>query len=162
MELKMNKLFERIYATAREHENRIACVFGHSKLTYGEMMNEVCRIAKGILAKNQSKHPVGIYLDRSEKVIITMLGAMMAGCAYIPIDKRVGEERVREMLNQAKCNLVIADEECLIPYVDIKQYDELVRAQEISFEQVESSDQDVCYIIFTPLGFPVDPLVKMI
>lgn len=145
----MNKLLEKICNISKEQESRIACVCGESRLTYGEMIARSKQIAQGILKENQSGHPVGIYMNRSEKVIITMLASLFAGCAYIPIDKRVGIGRIKEMLYQAECDFVIADEKCDFSMVNMKQYEELEGLEGDFFEGRDTFDEDVCYIIFT-------------
>lgn len=145
----MNKLLEKICSISKEQESRVACVCGEIRLTYGEMIARAKKIAQGILKENQSGHPVGIYMNRSEKVIIIMLASLFAGCAYIPIDKRVGIGRIKEMLYQAECDFVIADENCDFSKVNVKRYEELEGLEGDSFEGRDSSNEDVCYIIFT-------------
>ncbi|OEU67170.1 MAG: hypothetical protein BBJ57_13610 [Desulfobacterales bacterium PC51MH44] len=106
-----------------------AVVFEAKTLTYIELNKKANNIA-GYLQKNckiQSDDRIGLLLDRSEWMIIGILGALKAGGAYVPIDSSCPAERIRYILSDSGCRVLLADNRTYkkaleiadIPVVDI-------------------------------------------
>lgn len=53
---------------------------------------------------------VAIWLDRGPEAIITLLGVLRAGAAYVPLDARQPEDRVRWIIEDAGARLVITED----------------------------------------------------
>jgi non-ribosomal peptide synthetase component F len=73
---------------ARRHPGHAAVMAGATTLTYGELDAQSDRLA-GYLRSQCRVRPgelVGILLDRSEKMIVSVLGVLKSGAAYVPID----------------------------------------------------------------------------
>ncbi|WP_262488185.1 non-ribosomal peptide synthetase [Chitinophaga eiseniae] len=92
---------------------KTALVFGSAAYSYKELdelsnrfanfLQQQCRIMPGDL--------VGVKLDRSEWLIVAILGILKAGSAYVPFDPVYPEDRIAFMLADTGCKLVIAAEE---------------------------------------------------
>lgn len=52
---------------------------------------------------------IAVCLDRSVEMMVTILGLLKAGCAYVPIDPAYPEERVRYMVEDSAAGLIIAN-----------------------------------------------------
>lgn len=91
--------------------DNIAVVFEDIELTYREL-NEKSNIVGHYLRENYQIEPdnlVGVMLDRSEKMIIALLGILKSGAAYVPIDPDYPEDRINYMIEDSDPRLVISN-----------------------------------------------------
>ncbi|AMP99734.1 Nonribosomal peptide synthetase [Pedobacter cryoconitis] len=96
-----------------EHPEKTAVVFEGRHLSYGELDQESNRLAAYLRSVYQivPGELIGVRLDRSEWLIISLLGVLKSGGAYVPIDPGYPEERIEFMISDSGCKLVIdADE----------------------------------------------------
>ncbi|MDQ6531236.1 non-ribosomal peptide synthetase, partial [Flavobacterium sp. LHD-85] len=94
---------------AEKTPDHIAVVFEEIELSYKELNEKANRLAH-YLRENYSIKPndlVGIKLDRSEMMIIAILGILKAGAAYVPIDINYPEERISYIEQDSKCIAVL-------------------------------------------------------
>jgi len=94
---------------AKKTPNNIALVFEDKELTYKELNEKSNRLAH-YLRINYNVKPddlVGIKLERSEWMIIAILGILKSGGAYVPVDPEYPQERINYMIEDSKCKLVI-------------------------------------------------------
>jgi amino acid adenylation domain-containing protein len=76
-----------------------ALVFGGERLTYGELdrrSNQVARFLRG--QGLRPEEPVGIFMERSVDMIVSIVGILKAGGAYAPIDPMYPAERIDFMV----------------------------------------------------------------
>ncbi|WP_202704568.1 AMP-binding protein, partial [Flavobacterium sp. UGB4466] len=86
-------LFEEQVEKTPDH---VAIVFENKELTYREL-NERSNQLAHYLMDNYSIQPddlIGIQLERSEWMIVSILGVLKSGGAYVPIDPQYPEERI--------------------------------------------------------------------
>lgn len=89
--------------------NNIAVIFEEIELTYKELNEKANQLAY-YLRENYSIQPddlVGIKLDRSEMMIIAILGILKSGAAYVPIDINYPQERIAYIEKDSNCKVVI-------------------------------------------------------
>src|SRR3569833_1360658 len=53
---------------------------------------------------------VALYLDRSIEMVVAMLGAMKAGCAYVPIDPACPADRIALIAGDSGANVLLTHE----------------------------------------------------
>ncbi|KAL4745924.1 N-(5-amino-5-carboxypentanoyl)-L-cysteinyl-D-valine synthase [Aspergillus terricola var. indicus] len=91
------------------HEDKVAIVYKRRQLTYGELNARANRFAHylrsiGILPEQL----VALFLEKSENLIVTILGIWKSGAAYVPIDPTYPDERVRFVLDDTQAKVIIA------------------------------------------------------
>ncbi|WP_275436701.1 non-ribosomal peptide synthetase [Vibrio sp. Of14-4] len=92
----------------RLHPSQIAARFGEQCLSYAELNQASERLARRIVAAGVlPKQLVGIYLDRSLDMLISMLAIGKAGCGYVPLDPRYPNDRIEYMLEDSQPSLVL-------------------------------------------------------
>lgn len=95
-----------------KHRHKDAIVTeGTHKVTYGQLFSKACRTAKLLReAGVREGEPVGIGISKSAEYIASMLGAWIAGAAFVPIDPVLPKDRAQFIINQAKIRFVFAPE----------------------------------------------------
>ncbi|HEY4055605.1 MAG TPA: amino acid adenylation domain-containing protein [Kofleriaceae bacterium] len=83
----------------------IAVSFEAASITYRELDERANRLAHHLTA--QRERVIGIRLERSIDMIVTLIAIHKAGAAYMPIDPAYPALRVQSMLDDAACTLVI-------------------------------------------------------
>ncbi|MGX5686870.1 amino acid adenylation domain-containing protein [Chryseobacterium cucumeris] len=89
--------------------DNIAVVFEKTELKY-EKLNAISNQLAHYLRANfdiTSDNLIGIKLDRSERMIIAILGILKAGAAYVPIDINYPQERIDYIEKDSNCKVVI-------------------------------------------------------
>ncbi|HVA69272.1 MAG TPA: amino acid adenylation domain-containing protein [Candidatus Binataceae bacterium] len=101
----VHELFEE--QAARTPRN-IALVFEDQQLTYAELDARANRLANHLQACGvREGDRVGIYLERSLDLVISILGILKAGCAYVPLDPVYPDERVEFIVNEAEIKVML-------------------------------------------------------
>ncbi len=95
-------------AVATMHADRPALVQGDEVVSYRELRHRACSLARE-LGPLSPGTPVGIVASGSLDVIVGILGILMAGGAYLPIDPSLPDERIEFMLNEAGVTMVVTD-----------------------------------------------------
>ncbi|OBA93704.1 non-ribosomal peptide synthetase [Mycobacteriaceae bacterium 1482268.1] len=96
---------------ARATPNAIALSGGGGERhTYAELYAKACRLA-GELAEHGvgPESVVAVALPRSTAFVVTILAALAAGGAYLPVDTTLPPARIRNILQQAKPRVVVSE-----------------------------------------------------
>ena len=104
----------------KDYPDQPAAVYENIRLTYREVDELTDNLAAYIESKVPPKSVVGIMLGRNEYMMLAPLGALKAGCAYLPLDPSYPPERLEFMMKDAGAKMLVADEE-LLPI--LKEYE---------------------------------------
>jgi amino acid adenylation domain-containing protein len=92
----------------------IAVVSGLDRLTYGELESRSNQLARELLAAGvRSGGVVGIALERSVDLVVSMLAVLKTGAAYVPIEPTYPPQRQEFMLADAQAPVLITQERFL-------------------------------------------------
>jgi amino acid adenylation domain-containing protein len=88
-----------------------AVLFNNKELTYGELNEKANSLAHYLrdVCKVQPNDFVGIKLERSEWIVIGILGILKSGAAYVPIDTSYPGERIEYILNDSGCKAFLTE-----------------------------------------------------
>jgi amino acid adenylation domain-containing protein len=85
-----------------------AVIFGSRTLTYGELDGYANALAAQIQALGiETGDLVGIYMERSLEMVISLLAVLKAGGTYLPLDPEFPDSRLQYVLADAKPSLVL-------------------------------------------------------
>ncbi len=88
--------------------NAIAIEWGQEKITYQDLNNRANQLAHYLQFKGvQPGFLVGICLEYSVSIIISLLAILKAGAAYIVLAPNYPQERLKYILNDAQISLLI-------------------------------------------------------
>ncbi|WP_426123573.1 amino acid adenylation domain-containing protein [Pseudomonas sp. PSPC2-3] len=98
----------RFEAQARQHPERQALALDDQTLSYGELNRQANRLAHYLI--DQGIGPdglVGIAVERSFAMVVSLLAVLKAGGAYVPLDPEYPRERLVHMLEDSGVRLVL-------------------------------------------------------
>lgn len=105
---------------AKISPDSIAAESGNDKITYrelNEMSNKLANYLRSFAAGPETI--IAIYMDRSVRMLVGLLGILKAGAAYLPIDPIYPKERIRLMLEDADVKLVLSEQQLADSLPDI-------------------------------------------
>ena len=97
--------------SAEAYPEKIAIVTGGDSLSYKELNKQSNQVAA--LLKEKGVLPgdiVAVYMERSNGTVISIMGILKAGAAYMPIDVEVPSERVAYMVKNSNSKFYITDQ----------------------------------------------------
>ncbi|WP_245320268.1 non-ribosomal peptide synthetase, partial [Bradyrhizobium lablabi] len=94
----------------RRAPEAVALVHEGVRLSYGELDARANRLARHLIVLGVGPdQPVAICLQRGISMVISLLAVLKAGGAYLPLDPTYPAERLRQIVEDAKPKLLIAD-----------------------------------------------------
>lgn len=156
-----------LFATqVKKTPEHIALVFGKDTLTYQALDQQSDHIAARLLnCSIQKGDLVGIYLNRSMDMVLSLLAILKAGAAFVPLDPSYPKERIAYILQDAGIKLTVttSDLHSKMPIDDgaCLLIDEVEKA-EYPGPAVTIDQQDLAYVIYTSgsTGKPKGVLVE--
>lgn len=106
---KTKTIAELFEEQAKKTPNNIALVFEDQTLTYKELNEKANQFAHYIKSSNYDGNTVGVLLNRSLDLIITILAIVKNGLTYLPIDPEYPNDRINYMLQDSNCKLVFVN-----------------------------------------------------
>ncbi|OUR88499.1 hypothetical protein A9Q81_23945 [Gammaproteobacteria bacterium 42_54_T18] len=107
--LTLDGWFEGVAARYSDH---IAITDGSDSISYDELNRKANVLARHLQEKGvETGTHVGISLERTSKVIISILAVLKAGATYIPIDPTNPKDRIQFILDDAQVSVVIVDDQ---------------------------------------------------
>ncbi|HEY5005975.1 MAG TPA: condensation domain-containing protein, partial [Ktedonobacteraceae bacterium] len=89
----------------------VAVVFGDEHLTYRELDRRADVLAHFLQRRGiQADVLVGVCMERSPELVISLLGIVKAGGAYLPLDPSYPKERQLFMLRDAQCRIILTQQ----------------------------------------------------
>ncbi|MGW0532081.1 amino acid adenylation domain-containing protein [Streptomyces sp. NPDC003032] len=157
--LPRNLLVHRVFEShARRAPEQIALTCGGAQLTYAELNEQANRLAHHLISRGAGRGSViGVCLDRTPEMVVSILGILKAGAAYVPLDPTYPGDRLRRMvsqLDQIKLNIASTDTLDLLSEApgELILIDEQASApvvEPVSNPQVDLGNEDLCYVVFT-------------
>ncbi|HVI45635.1 MAG TPA: amino acid adenylation domain-containing protein [Chitinophaga sp.] len=140
----------------------IALVFKDKKLTYAELDRSSGAIAAHLLELGAGAEDiVGIMVERSEWMIIAMLGVLKAGAAYLPVDPDYPQERINYLLQDSNAKMLLTNAAGKLAHPEAIVL-ENIPLNRVAPAKVEIHPQQLAYVIYTSgtTGNPKGVLVE--
>ncbi|MDJ0499843.1 MAG: non-ribosomal peptide synthase/polyketide synthase [Nostocales cyanobacterium LE14-WE4] len=107
----IHQLFEE---QVRFTPDAVAVIFENQQLTYGELntqANQLAHYLQDIGVKPEVS--VGIYLERSLSIIVTLLAILKAGGGYVPLDPDYPQQRLADISEDSQFSVLITQQKLL-------------------------------------------------
>lgn len=97
-----------IWDVAKRQPNTDALIQGAERINYAELMKRALDVSRSlnVLSQDQSL-PVAIVLPNSIDAVVVMMGVLMSGRFYVPVDPTLPDSRLVALCRDAGCDLVI-------------------------------------------------------
>jgi amino acid adenylation domain-containing protein len=135
----------------------VALVFENEQLTYAELnrrANQLARHLRALGVKAESR--VGVMLERSVEMVVSLLAILKAGGAYLPLDPDYPQERLAFMLADAETDCLLTNTRlqtkleavpCTVICLD-SEFEIITRLSDENLHSDISAD-NLAYVIYT-------------
>ncbi|MBJ2238039.1 amino acid adenylation domain-containing protein [Pseudomonas fluorescens] len=151
----VHRLFE---AQADQQPERQALALDEQTLSYGELNRQANRLAHYLLAQGVGPQGlVGIAVERSFAMVVSLLAVLKTGAAYVPLDPEYPRERLAHMLEDSGVGLVLTQSHlhgrlplpAQVLAVDIDRVQAQLALRADDNLPVEVEPQSLAYVIYT-------------
>ncbi|HEX5873990.1 MAG TPA: amino acid adenylation domain-containing protein, partial [Pyrinomonadaceae bacterium] len=137
-----------------------AVVYDEQQLSYAELNRRANQLAHLLRARGVRPETIaGIYLERSPELIVALLATLKAGAAYLPLDITYPSQRLRYMIADSGCGIVLT-KRSLAAEIDLDQAGdaEIIclesEQDQIAAESAENpatvtGPENIAYVIYT-------------
>ena len=144
---------------ASKYPSKIAFADLKEAYSFSDLINIAKRIGSYISLRISPHNPIVIYMDKRAYNINAFLGAVYAGCFYVPIDSQMPIERIKLILSTLKPSMIIYDDiteksmdlldvDCIkIHYIEI--IDSIIDNEKLNRIRLCSKNTDLLYVLFT-------------
>src|SRR6266850_4347710 len=148
---------KRFEAQVERAPDAAAVIFGDQQLSYRELnrrANQLAHYLRGLGVGADVK--VGILIDRSVEMVIGVLATLKAGGGYVPLDPEYPRERMRLMLDDAQCSVLLTNErlfgslpktESAVLCLD-KDWDKIAPGRDNN-PPIDIAGENLAYVIYT-------------
>ena len=103
---------ELLTAAVSAHPDRIAVSDGHDSLTFRQLLARSQELAAFLTSEGvTAEQPVGVFMEPSVELMVSVWGVLFAGAAYLPLSPEYPDERLRYMLADAAVPVVLAGDD---------------------------------------------------
>ncbi|TCP54488.1 amino acid adenylation domain-containing protein [Tumebacillus sp. BK434] len=150
----LHELFE---AQAAKTPEATALILGEETLTYGELNERANRLANYLQARGvEHETLVGVYMERSFEMIVSMLAVLKAGGAHIMLEPSYPQERLAAMIADAGMHLVLT-QQAMLGRLPAHAAQEIavdaawpqIAAESAAKPYVEVGERSLAYIMYT-------------
>ncbi|NTS77173.1 non-ribosomal peptide synthase/polyketide synthase [Catenovulum sp. SM1970] len=144
--------------------NSVALTYENEDITYqalNQKANQLARAIKKAQGQTSGEQLVGLYLDSSPELIISILAVLKAGAAYVPISPSQPQARTQFILEDTQACLVISQtkylsllNDCtsnLVTQPQIIELEQFKLSTDVSTDNLDVpiSSSNLAYIIYT-------------
>lgn len=134
--------------------NSIAACFEKTTISYYLLDKKANQLAHLLIDKGVRPNDIiGLYIGRSLEMVISILGILKSGAAYLPLDIHYPEKRINYILENSQAKFLITNEQSISKYA---YHGEIINITEITFDNLEyitpkikTRASDLAYIIYT-------------
>lgn len=165
----MKTVIELFVEIATQNPNNTALISDTSVISYSELLKHSQAFGSHLLSLGLKKGDVvGVSIDKSNHLIFCLLGILIAGGVYLPLDPQYPKDRLKLMCQSAQAKFLIADSVSIqeFPFFDLHVlFENDLYYENLNLTNINNlptlSDMQEAYIIFTsgstgiPKGVPI-------
>lgn len=135
----------------------VAAIFNDVTMTYKDLSIKSNQLAQYLVSQGvMPGDTIGIYIHRDMYMLISILGVLKSGAAYLPLDPHYPDKRINYMLSNSQSKILLTHRASVLKH--IQGYTGLIiDVEEIIKSAVSNSDgvciatkpSDIAYVIYT-------------
>ena len=132
-----------------------AVVFKEEELTYKQLNERANQLGHYLRSKGVNKETlVPICIERSQEMIIGILGILKAGGAYVPVDPDYPQDRINFILTDTRAVILVTNKNKLqnpesVEIIELQTDWKTISTQPIENLQTDIQPHNLAYIIYT-------------
>ncbi len=150
----VHELFQ---AQVRERPGAAALVWGGESLTYRELDARANQLAHHMVRLGVGPDVrVGVLLERSAELVVSLLAVLKAGGCYVPLDPSYPAERLRLMLADSSVRVLLSRSDlasavpgCEAHVVRLDELDDVLASEPIDAPRSGATAENLAYIVYT-------------
>ena len=174
-EVTIHKLFENQASTTPDLE----CLkYENSSVTFSQLNRSANKLANHLIAEGvQIDKPIGVFIDRSVEMVVSILAILKSGAAYLPIETSQPVSRIKYYIDDADLDMVLTTEKLLgnlpeeqiftskVRYeiVDRVEYKKHIEEESDNTPHIpELTSNSLAYVIYTSgsIGLPKGVMIE--
>jgi len=150
--------------SARLFPNNTAIIVNGKSFSYSWLQNKALAISQELLKRNSQHELIGLYTDNTENTYAGLLGILLAGKGFVPLNHKFPSDRLKKIIEDAEIKTIIHCQSSEKRIEEFKPGASLILdhlfSEKPQFEYHPHEDQ-VVYILFTsgstgtPKGIPI-------
>ncbi|MBE5666922.1 D-alanine--poly(phosphoribitol) ligase subunit DltA [Staphylococcus sp. SS251] len=144
----MTDIINKLQSFTDANPESIAVRHTTDELTYQQLMDESSKLAHRLQG---SKKPMILFGHMSPYMIVGMIGAIKAGCGYVPVDTSIPEDRIKMIIEKVQPEFVFntTDESFDSVVGEVFTIEDIKTSQDPVIFDSQIKDNDTVYTIFT-------------
>ena len=166
-ESRLNKIFEK---QVELNGDKVILTASDGEFTFNDLNDKANRVANALIKKGvEIEDKVMFILKRNSNVLVSILGILKAGAAFIPVDSEYPQERIEHVLSDSESKFIICDDIIDIKGLDLSScndklvdINELLKEEDTSNPTVDVSPENLAYLIYTSgsTGLPKGVMIE--
>ncbi len=151
----MKSFLSYLNETADRLPDKLAFSDGETGLTFAELRRAAASVGASLINSGAKGEPVGVLMERSAFEIAAFLGALEAGCFYVPLDEQMPRERLDRIVRALNLRFIVADRKNLTaaaglcPAATCLTYNDAASFPGPERLREESAEDALAYVVFT-------------
>ncbi|MGO3017954.1 MAG: AMP-binding protein [Anaerococcus sp.] len=139
-----NNLYQIFLDSCKKYSNNVFLECDGRKYSYKEIEKIVNRVSNSLFKKgiNQNDN-VGIYMEKNEWVIVSILSVLKLGACYVPIDTKAPRERIEFIVENSNLKACIVN----------KSFENNIFNNTMNFEELSTEISDNNQLSFININF---------
>jgi amino acid adenylation domain-containing protein len=136
--------------------DKIAIVFEDRSLSFKNVNEAANKLANHLLTYNiKTGDIIGLALDRSPEMVISLLAILKTGAAYVPLDPEYPKDRVEFMMEDSAAKILLTSEKYKSHFITVAKEvlieDAFDKFDSYSADEPETvvNGDDLAYVLFT-------------
>ena len=109
MRVNINHLVELISDSVKLHHALVAVKIQDDTITYQELLDKATQVAIALKENGANKEGVGLVGQKHMSSYVGVLGILLAGCYYVPINPKLSKDKIISIINDSNIKLLVGD-----------------------------------------------------
>lgn len=154
-----NNILDYLEETEEKYRYNTAVSDGEESLTWHELIVMAKKTGCGISRITQPGSPVPVMMEKSPITLAVMLGAVYAGCFYVPVNPDNPPERLEKIFQTLEAGIIVTDRKSREYLSSHDKRNKIIMAEDLFREDVQperltairekSRESDILYGLFT-------------
>ena len=155
-------LHTRVIAQSKKTPDAWAVLSSRGDITYEQMRNRSIFVARRILSVNKrpDKYTLcAVLMEKGVEQVVACLASLMAGCVFVPLDVESPVERLKNLLGETKCQIILTQQDhfeftkslnCSVNIIIVDESDNNIDDDDDILQMIEKQQScDLAYVIYT-------------